>query len=193
MRARATGHRYHRQSHAVRAGAVHRRGSGDAAAVLHESRRPRLRAHEPARSREGRAVRALLPLRQEPAPPVPRRVRRRPRPHRRPHGRRDRRPEARGRALRTRLPRIRRRLGRPARRRAPCVRAGVEPAHEGARVGPPHGVPRAVDALHPVRLAAARPLPLSAAVTSLRVASRHALRRPTSTLCSTRTARCCPR
>src|SRR4029453_3614826 len=52
-------------------------------------------------------------------------------------------------------PRVRRPLRRPARRRPPRVRAGVQPAHEGARVGPPDGVPRAVDAVHPVRLAAA--------------------------------------
>ena len=89
---RSSRRRYHRQSHAVRAGDVHRRRSGDAPAVLHEPRRAGLRAHQPARGREGRAVRALLALRQEPAPPVPRRVRRRPRPHRRPHRRRDRRP-----------------------------------------------------------------------------------------------------
>ena len=60
-------------------------------------------------------------------------------------------PEARRGALRARVPRVRRRLGRPARRRAPRVRAGVEPAHQGPRVGPAHGVPGAVDALHRVR------------------------------------------
>ena len=131
---------------------VHRRRSGHPPAVLHEPRRAGLRAHQPARGREGRAVRAVLALRQEPAPPLPRRVRRRSRPHRRPHRRRDRRPAARRGALRPRVPRIRRRLRRAARRRAPRVRAGVEPAHEDPRVGPPDGVPRAVDALHPVRL-----------------------------------------
>ena len=36
--------RYHRQSHVVRAGDVHRRRSGDAPAVLHEPRRAGLRA-----------------------------------------------------------------------------------------------------------------------------------------------------
>ena len=63
--------------------------------------------------------------------------------------------QARRGALRARVLRVRRRFRRAARRRAPRVRAGVEPAHEGARVGPADGVPRAVDALHPVRLAAA--------------------------------------
>ena len=72
-------------------GALHRRRSGHPPAVLHEPRPAGVRARQPARGREGRAVRPLLALRQEPAPPVPRRVRRRPRPHRRPHRRRDRR------------------------------------------------------------------------------------------------------
>ncbi len=90
MRADAGARRYHRQSHAVRAGDVHRTGSSHPPAVLHESRRTGLRAHEPSRGREGRAVRSLLALGQEPAPPVPRRVRRRSRPHRRPDRRRDR-------------------------------------------------------------------------------------------------------
>ena len=163
--------------HAVRAGAVHGRRSGDAPAVLHESRRAGLRAHQPARGREGRAVRAVLALRQEPAPALPRRVRRRSRPHRRPHRRRDRRPEARRGALRARVLRVRRRLRRAARRCAPRVRAGVEPAHEDPRVGPADGVPRAVDALHPVRLAPAGPLPLLPPVGGVRVAARHAVRR----------------
>ena len=97
---------------------------------------------------------------QEPAPPLPRRVRQRPRPHRRPHRRRDHRAAARRGALRPRVPRVRRRLRRAARWRAPRVRAVVEPAHQDPRVGPPHGVPRAVDALHRVRQEARRPLPL---------------------------------
>ena len=80
-------------------------------------------------------------------------------------------------ALRPRVPRVRRRLGRPARRRAPRVRAGVEPAHEGARTRPAHGLPRAVDALHPVRLAPRRPLPLLPRSGAVRVAVRHPLRR----------------
>ena len=52
------------------------------------------------------------------------------------HRRRDRRPAASRGALRPRVLRVRRRLGRAARRRAPRVRAGIEPAHEGPRVGP---------------------------------------------------------
>ena len=130
---------------------------------------------------------------QEPAPAVPRRVRRRPRPHRRPHRRRDRRPAARRGALRARVPRVRRRLRRAARRRAPRVRAGVEPAHEDPRVGPADGVPRAVDALHPVRHAPRRPLPLLPRPRRAR-RSRARVRAtsPTWTRCSTRTPRCCP-
>ena len=109
---------------------------------------------------KGALFAAVLALRQEPAAPLPRRVRRRPRPHRRPHRRRDRRAATRRGALRPGVPRVRRRLRRPARRRAPRVRAGVEPAHEDPRVGPPHGVPRAVDALHPVRQPPRRSLPV---------------------------------
>ena len=51
-------------------------------AVLHQPRRAGVRPRQPARGGEGRPVRPLLPLAQEPAPAVPRRVRRRPR-HRR--------------------------------------------------------------------------------------------------------------
>ena len=139
---------------------VHARRGGHPPPVLHEPRRPGLRPGQPARGREGRAVRPLLALGQEPAPPVPRRVRRRPRPHRRPHRRRHRRPAPGRGALRAGVLRVRRRLGRPARRRAPRLRAGVEPADQGARVGPADGLPRAVDPLHRLRLAARRPLPL---------------------------------
>ena len=109
---------------------------------------------------KGALFAALLAHAQEPASPLPRRVRQRPRPHRRPHRRRHRRPQARRGALRPRVPRVRRRLRRAARRRAPRVRAGVEPAHQDPRVGPAHGVPRAVDALHRVRPEARRSLPL---------------------------------
>ena len=84
------------------------------------------------------------PLAQEPAPPVPRRVRRRPRHHRRRRDRRHRRPAPGRGALRPGVLRVRRRLRGPARRRAPGLRAGLEPAHQGARVGPAHGLPRAV-------------------------------------------------
>ena len=50
-----------------------------------QPRRPGLRAGQPARGREGRPVRPLLALAQEPAPAVPRRVRGRPRHRRRRH------------------------------------------------------------------------------------------------------------
>ena len=93
-------------------------------------------------------------------------------------------------ALRARVLRVRRRLRRAARRRAPRVRAGVEPAHEDPRVGPPHGVPRAVDALHPVRLA--RCTAATATSGRRKCASRRSAcgTSPTSTASSTRTARC---
>ena len=121
---------------------------------------PGLRPGEPARGGEGRPVRPLLPQLQEPAAPVPRRVRRRPRHHRRRHHRRHR-GAAPGRgALRPGVLRVRRRLRRPARRRAPGLRAGVEPAHQGARVGPADGLPRAVHPLHRLRHPPRRPLPL---------------------------------
>ena len=54
-------------------------------------------------------------------------------------------------ALRAGVLRVRRRLGRPARRRPPGLRAGVEPADQDPRVGPAHGLPRAVDPLHRLR------------------------------------------
>ena len=44
------------------------------APLLHRSRRPRLRPRQPAGSGQGRALRALLPLGQVPAPALPRRV-----------------------------------------------------------------------------------------------------------------------
>ena len=142
---------------------------------------------------KGALFAAVLALGQEPPPPVPRRVRRRPRPHRRPHRRRHHRPAARRGALRARVPRVRRRLRRAARRRAPRVRAVVEPAHQDPRVGSAHGLPRAVDALHPVRRQARWPLPL---LPRLRGARRPRARRgatsPTWTRCSRPTRRCCP-
>ena len=54
---------------------------------------------------------------------------------------------ARREALRAGLQRVRRRLGRAARRRAHRLRGRVEHPDEGARVGPPDGLPRAVDAV----------------------------------------------
>ena len=75
----------------LRPGGVRLRGSRRAAALLHEPRRAGVRPRQPARGRQGGAVRPLQPQPQEPAPAVPRRVRRRPRHLRRPHDRRHRR------------------------------------------------------------------------------------------------------
>ena len=63
-------------------------------------------------------------------------------------------------ALRARVRRVRRRLGGPARRRAPGLRGRVEHPDQGAGVGPAHGLPRAVDPLHPLRRPSRRPVPL---------------------------------
>ena len=139
---------------------LHRRRGRRPAAVLHQPRRAGVRPGQPARGGEGRPVRPVQPLAQEPAPAVPRRVRRRPRHHRRPQHRRHRRAAPGRGALRPGVPRVRRRLGRPARRRAPRLRAGVEPADQGARVGPADVVPRAVHPLHRLRRPPRRPLPL---------------------------------
>jgi hypothetical protein len=85
---------------------------------------------------------------------------------------------------------LRRRLGGPARRGAPGVRAGVEPADQGARVGSPDGVPRAVDPVHRVRHPARRPLPLLPRPRGVGVVTRHPLRRrPRSALRHVRISR----
>ena len=136
------------------------RGGRHPPAVLHQPRRPGVRPGQPARGGQGRPVRPLLAVAQEPAPAVPRRVRRRARHHRRRRHRRHRRPAPGRGALRPGVLRVRRRLGGPARRRPPGLRAGVEPAHQGARVGPAHGLPRAVDPLHRLRHPPRRALPL---------------------------------
>ena len=95
-------------------------------------------------------------------------------------------------ALRPRVPRVRRRLRRAARRRAPRVRAVVEPAHEDPRVGPPDGVPRAVDALHPVRQrASAAATGTTATAGGARVAARRALHRRHGRAVRRPTPRCC--
>ena len=114
---------------------------------------------------------------EEPAAPVPRRVRRRARHQRRHHHRRHRRPPPGRGALRPGVLRVRRRLGGPARRRPPGLRAGVEPADQGARVGPAHVVPRAVHPLHRLRRPHRRPLPLLPRPEAARLAARHPLRR----------------
>ena len=80
-------------------------------------------------------------------------------------------------ALRPGVLRVRRRLRGPARRRPPGLRAGVEPADQGARVGPAHGLPRAVDPLHRLRHPHRRPLPLLPRPRGARLAARHPLRR----------------
>ena len=64
--------------------------------------------------------------------------------------------DARRRALRAHLPRLRRRLGRPARRRARRLRVGLQRADEGAAAPAPGRLPRAVHALHRLRRADAR-------------------------------------
>ncbi len=51
---------------------------------------------------------------------------------------------------------VRRRLGGPARRRAPRLRAVVAAAREGSRVGTPRRLPRAIDPLHAIRRQAGR-------------------------------------
>ena len=107
--------------------------------------------------------------------------------------RRDHRAAARGGALRARLRRVRRRLRRAARRRAPRVRAVVEPADEDPRVGSAHGVPRAVDALHPVRHPPRRSLPVPPTAGGAAIAARRALRRGHGRAVRDVQGRCCPR
>ena len=143
---------------------VHRRGTPTARPLLHQPRQRRLRADEPARDRQGRAVRALLAVRQIAAAAVSRRVRRQGRRPTRPRARcRRRRRRARGEALREGLQRVRRRLGRAAGRRPHRLRVRLERPDQGARVGPADGLPRAVDALRALHRQAARPLALSRA------------------------------
>ena len=127
---------------------------------------------------KGALFAALLTLGQEPAPAVPRRVRGgagrdRGRRGRRHHG------AAPGRrALRSRLPRVRRRLRGPARWRASRLRAGLQHPDQGARVGSAHGLPRAVHPLRALRQPPEQwPLPLSPRPGCARVGARGALRR----------------
>ena len=88
------------------------------------------------------------------SPPLPGGVRRRRRARwatlRRRRGR------ARREALRAGLPRLRRRLDRPGRRRPHRLRVGLQRPHQGPPARPPRRLPRAVDPLHPLRQAAAR-------------------------------------
>ncbi len=70
-------------------------------------------------------------------------------------------PEAGRGALREGLLRVRRRLGGAARRGPPGLRAGVQRPDQGARVGTPDGLPRAVHPLHRLQPAPVdRALPL---------------------------------
>ena len=62
---------------------------------------------------------------------------------------------ARGGALRAGLPRLRRRLDRPGRRRPRRLRVGLQHPHQAAAARPPRRLPGAVDPLHPLRQAAA--------------------------------------
>ena len=81
-------------------------------------------------------------------------------------------------ALREGLRRVRRRLGGAAGRRPPRLRAVVQRAVEGARVGPPHGLPRAVDPLHRVQpTPRQRAVPLLPAARDPRLPARGPLRR----------------
>ena len=70
------------------------------------------------------------------------------------------------------LQRLRRRLGRAARRRARGLRVRLQRPDQDPRVGTPHGVPRAVDTLRPLHRQAPRPLALSRAGRSGRLAPR---------------------
>ncbi len=123
---------------------------------LHEPRPARVRADQPAGDGQGRAVRPLLALSRHAAAAVPRRVRRRPPRHGagRTLGRR--RGRARGAAVRADLPRLRRRLGGPARRRPRGLRVGLQRADQGPAAPPAGRLSRAVHALHRLRRADAR-------------------------------------
>ena len=108
--------------------------------------------------------------------------------------RRHRRPGPGRAALREGLRRVRRRLGGPARRRPPGLRAGLQRAVQGARVGAAHVLPRAVDPLHRLQPAARQ---RAATATSGRPRSSTRRSAPatsaTWTACSTPTASCCRR
>ena len=91
--------------------------------------------------------------------------------------RRHRRPAPGRGALREGVRRVRRRLRRPARRRPPGLRAGVEHPHQGARVGPADELPRAEHPLHRLRRPPRRPLPLLPRPGRAGQPPRHPLRR----------------
>ena len=160
----------------VRLGVVHPRRGGHPPALLHQPRRARLRAREPPRGREGGPVRPLLAEREEPPAPVPGRVHRRAGHRRRPDGGRHRRPQAGRRPLREGLLRVRRRLGGPARRRPPGLRAGVEPPDQDPRVGAAGQLSGAEHPLHRLRRSTRRSLSLLPGPGRAHVALRHPLR-----------------
>ena len=125
--------------------------------------RPVVVADQPARDGQRRAVRTLLAVRQIGTASLSRRVPRSDRcrrsgPPTQAAGRTRRRSRARRPALRARAQRVRRRLGGAARRRTHRLRRRLQRPDEGARVGTPDGVPRAVDALRAVYRSAGRPL-----------------------------------
>ena len=102
-------------------------------------------------------------------------------------------PRPRRRALPADLLRIRRRLGRPARRRAPGLRAGEQPPDQGPRAGTAHELPRAVDPLPRLR-PATQPTATTASTATTTCSSRASVRATSArwTACSTPTASCCP-
>ena len=131
-----------------RRGDLHRRGAGGPRALLHQPRRPGLRAGQPARGGQGRALRALLPLRRSrcagSSSTSSSSRSRRPADARARIGDR-----ARGSALRARASASTATIRWPSSAACtwPCEGASQHP-DQGARVGPAHGLPRAV---HPLR------------------------------------------
>ncbi len=162
---------------ALHGGEVHRRGKRHPPPVLHQPPQTGLRAGQPSRSGQGCPLRAVQPLAQLAAPPLPRRVRRRARREGRPIHRRDGRARTGRGSLRPRLPRIRRRFRCPARRGPPRLRAGLQRAHQGARVGPADVLPRAVDPLHLLRHPVGWLVPLLPGSRGPGVSSGHPVRR----------------
>ena len=134
---------------------LHPRGAGSARPSLHQSRPAGLRPGQPAGDRQGGAFCPLFALFRDGAPALPGGVRGR-RAEPAVAALRRRRGRARCRALRARLPRLRRRLDRPGRRRPHRLRVGLQRPHQGAAARPARRLPRAVDPLHPLRQAAAR-------------------------------------
>ena len=128
---------------------LHGRRTRAAAPALHEPRPAGVRGRRAAGDDEGCSVRALLALPGHVAPAVPRRVRGR---RRRAGGCRER---AGGGAAGPRVRRLRRRLGRAARRGAHRLRVRLERRDEGARASAARGLPRAEHPLHRLRRAGA--------------------------------------